>query len=260
MERCPRCSEAIESAWAYCPACGRSRILESLRVPAKTPDWQYKVLRSLIVVLAVWLMVTIGVAFLREAKAVRDARQLLESGNAPEAWSTLEPFLAEHPEHEQALFLCAKANLALGDLTRAVDCAKRAPDLSPDLAAMLKMDLGAAIAAKSLALGCDPEAFKTLFGLAEQVGAPDLREVGKGLHPMIEACSQSGQMEKLADVAAFLAGKNRAMDLVELGFVPLIEQADNYWVARQWEQLAVRLVPESMEAVKNALAHRNEGG
>ena len=100
MERCPRCSEAIESAWAYCPACGRSRILESLRAPVKTPDWQYKVLRSLIAVLAVWLAVTIGVAFLREAKAVRDARKLLESGKAQEAWSTLEPFLAEHPEHQ----------------------------------------------------------------------------------------------------------------------------------------------------------------
>jgi hypothetical protein len=260
MERCPRCSEAIESSWAYCPACGRSRILESLRVSAKIPDWHYKVLRSLILVLAVWLMVTIGVAFLREAKAVRDTRQLLESGEAQQAWNTLAPFLAEHPEHEQALFLCAKANVLLGDLARAGGCFKREQDVSPKLAATLKPDLGAAIAAKSLTLGCDPEAFKALFGLAEKVGAPDLRKVGKGLNGIVMDCHQTSQAEKLADIATFLAAKNRAMDLVELGYVPLIEQAENRWVARQWAQLAVSLVPEGEEAVNNALARREQGG
>ncbi|HWN44853.1 MAG TPA: hypothetical protein VNW71_21700 [Thermoanaerobaculia bacterium] len=260
MERCPRCSEAIESVWAYCPTCGRSRILESLRVPVKTPDWQYKVLRSLILVLGVWLVVTIGVAFLREAKAVRDARQLLATGKPQEAWNTLEPFLREHPEHEQALFLCTEANIVLGDLPKAGKCFKRERDVSPDLASMLKPQLGSAIAAKSLTLGCDPEAFKALVGLAEDVGAPDPRKVGKGLHGVIVDCDRTGQMEKLADIAAFLAGKNRAMELVELGFVPIIEQQDNHWTARQWAQQAVSLVPEGEEAVKDALARRNEGG
>lgn len=260
MERCPRCSEAIESVWAYCPTCGRSRILESLRVPVKTPDWQYKVLRSLILVLGVWLMVTIGVAFLREAKAVRDARQLLATGKPQEAWNSLAPFLEEHPKHEQALYLCTEANIALGDLSIAGECFKRERDVSTDLASMLKPQLGSAITAKSLTLGCDSDAFKALFILAEEVGAPDPREVGKGLPGIVVSCIQSAQIEKLVDIAAFLAGKNRAMELVELGFVPIIEQEDNYWSARRWAGQAVSLVPESEEAVQNALERRKEGG
>lgn len=257
MERCPRCSEAIESAWAYCPTCGRSRILESLRVPARTPDWQYKVLRSLILVLGVWLVVTIGVAFLREAKAVRDARQLLATGKTLEARNTLDSFLREHPEHEQALHLCTEANMALQDLRRAGECFKRERDVSPELAATLQPRLGREIAAKALGLGCDPEAFKTLFTLAEEVGAPDPREVGRGLPGLVASCVRTGQMEQLAEVAAFLAGKNRAMELVELGFVPLIEQEDNRWSAREWAQYALSLVPESEEAVSDALERRD---
>ena len=257
MERCPRCNEAIESAWAYCPTCGRSRILESLRVPARTPDWQYRLLRSLVLVLGVWLVVTIGVAFLREAKAVRAARQLLATGKPQEAWNTLAPFLTEHPEHEQALVLCADANIVLGDLPKAADCYRRVLSESPDLAATLKPQLGDAIAAKSLTLGCDPEEFKALFGLAEEIGAPDPGEVSKGLRNIVWSCAETSQMEKLANIAAFLAGKNRAMELVELGFVPILEEQDSYWSARHWAQEAVRLVPESQEAVNSVLERRN---
>ncbi|HET9228950.1 MAG TPA: hypothetical protein VFR31_19890, partial [Thermoanaerobaculia bacterium] len=153
---------------------------------------------------------------------------------------------------------CTEANIVLGDLLRAGECFKRERDVSPDLASMLKPQLGNAIAAKSLDLGCDPETFKALFGLAEAVGAPDPREVSKGLHSLIVNCSQD-EGEKLKDITAFLAGKNRGMELVELGFVPIIEQEENRWRAQQWAQYAVSLVPEGKEAVDNALARRNEG-
>ena len=94
--------------------------------------------------------------------------------------------------------------------------------------------------------------------MAEAVGAPDPREVSKGLHSLIVNCSQD-EGEKLKDITAFLAGKNRGMELVELGFVPIIEQEENRWRAQQWAQYAVSLVPEGKEAVDNALARRNEG-
>lgn len=260
MERCPRCSEAVEGSWAYCPTCGRSRILESLRRPAQTPDWQYKVLRGLILVMAFWLVVTFGVAFLREAKAVRDARQSLVNGDPQEAWNRVAPFLAEHPEHKQALLLCGKANVLLGDLAKAADCFKRARQVSPKLAAELKLELGSAIEQKVFTVGCDPEAFKALFGLAEEVGAPDLRAMGNGLGGVIVACNRGSQAEMLVELTTFLAGKNRAMDLVELGYVPLIEQEENRWAARHLAQQAASLVPEGEEAVQSALARRGEGG
>ena len=260
MERCPRCSEAIEAGWAYCPVCGRSRVLESLRAPAETPEWKYHLLRALVAVLTVWLVVTFGVAFLREAKTVREARQLLENGDPQGAWNRLEPFLNEHPEHKQALLLCTRANILLQQMEKAGECFKRERVVSPKLAETLKADLGQAIAAKSLTLGCDPEGFKTLFGLAEEVGAPDPREVSKGLVNVIMACSSASQTERLGDIAAFLAGKNRAMELVELGFVPIIEQQENSWTAHQWAQAAKELVPEGKKAVDDALGRRGEGG
>jgi hypothetical protein len=260
MERCPRCSEAIEAGWAYCPVCGRSRVLESLRAPVETPEWKYHLLRALVAILTVWLVVTVGVAFLREAKTVREARQLLENGNPQGAWNRLEPFLNEHPEHKQALLLCTRANILLNRLEKAGECFRRERMVSPKLAETLKADLGQAIAAKSLTLGCDPEGFKTLFGLAEEVGAPDPREVSKGLSNVITACSSSSQMGKLGDVAAFLAGKNRAMELVELGFVPIIETQENDWVARRLAQDAKALVPAGKEMVDGALVRRREGG
>lgn len=260
MERCPRCSETVEAGWAYCPVCGRARILESLRAPAEIPEWKYQVLRVLVVVLAAWLVVTFGVAFLREAKAVRDARQLLAAGDPQAAWNTLGPFLNEHPEHKQALLLCAQANVLLGNLAKAGECFLREQAASEKLAATLKPVLGTAIVEKAASLGCDPETFKNLFGLAETVGNPDPREVERGLSGVVMACNGSGESEKLGDIAAFLAGKNRALEMVEFGFVPLIKQEENYWSARRWAQQAVSLVPESKEAVDAALARRGEGG
>lgn len=260
MERCPRCSEAVEAGWAYCPTCGRSRILESLRTPSTTPEWQYKVLRALIAVMTVWLTVTLGVAFLREAKAVREARQLLEQGDPQGAWMRLAPFLTEHPEHEQALFLCAKANFLLPEgLAKAGECFKKVQAESPKLGATLKQDFGSAVAAKSLTLGCDPEGFNALSGLAEEVGAPDPREVSKGLSGVILSCNQASQTEGLSEIAAFLAARNRALEMVELGYVPLIEQAENSWQARALAQQAVTLVPESEETVDAALERRSGG-
>ena len=114
MERCPRCSKVVEANWAYCPVCYRPRILESLQAPVVQPVWQRQVLLGLIAVASLWLLVTVGVAFLREAKAVRISRVLLSEGKTQEAWGLLQPFLAEHPEHRQALFLSGKATIRLG--------------------------------------------------------------------------------------------------------------------------------------------------
>ena len=252
METCPRCSEAVEPGWAYCPQCGRSRILESLRSPSREPRWHREVLRGLVMGFSIWLVVTLGVAFLREAKAVRDARELLEEGDAQRAWQVLEPFLQSHPEHKQALFLCVRANVELANPVKAGECSSGIPKLAPELAATL----GPRVEQQAIAAGCDASAFQAWFELAGKLGEEKVKEVERTLIASVPGCPS---LEEPAKIVAFLASRDRAMDMINLVFVPLIEQQANSWTARQIAERAVQLVPESEEVVNQALERRNQG-
>lgn len=269
MEHCPRCSEVVEPGWAYCPLCGRSRILESLRSPSRVPQWHREVVQGLIKVFAIWFVVTFAVAFFREAKVVRDARQtlaeVLEDGfvQQPEtdmlqaSWQKLEPFLNSHANHEQALILCARLNVELSNPARAAECLNSAPEIAVEVSQSLGSRFGQRAAEKitektSDRPGCHSSAFQEWFELAAKLGEDKVKDVEQTLFTLIPACYGS---ENLPSLAAFLAGKNRAMDMVHLGFVPLIEQADT-WQARQIAEEAVRLVPEGKEAVDAALERR----
>src|SRR4051794_37254530 len=106
MLDCPRCFTLVDGGSAYCAVCGRPRIVEGLRAPVAQRPWMSFAWRGVIVLFSIWLLVTVGIASLREAKAVRDSRKLLEEKRNQEAWSLLDPFLKTHPEHLQALFLC----------------------------------------------------------------------------------------------------------------------------------------------------------
>ena len=77
MSNCPRCLALTTDDLAYCAVCKRPRIVESLRAPMIPPDWLQPLQKILLGVLSLWLVITLGVAAFREAKAVRDARQLL---------------------------------------------------------------------------------------------------------------------------------------------------------------------------------------
>jgi hypothetical protein len=252
METCPRCYEAVEPGWAYCPHCGRSRILESLRSPSREPQWHREILRGLIMGFSIWLVVTLGVAVLREAKAVRDAREFLEEGNPQRAWVVLEPFLQGHPEHEQALFLCVRANVELANPVKAGECLSGIPKLAPELA----KTLGPRIEQQAAAAGCNASAFQAWFELAEKLGEEKVKEVERTLIMSVPNCSS---LEEPAKIVAFLASRNRAMDMINLVFVPMIEQQANHWTARQIAQQAVQLVPESEEVVNQALERRSQG-
>ncbi len=59
MPSCPRCDTLIDAGWAFCGACGKPRITESLRIPVVQPDWQKRVLQVLIGVVAFWLLITL---------------------------------------------------------------------------------------------------------------------------------------------------------------------------------------------------------
>ncbi len=252
METCPRCSEAVESGWAYCPHCGRSRILESLRSPSREPRWHREVLRGLIMGCSIWLVVTMAVAVLREAKAVRDARELLEEGEAQRAWEVLDPFLQQHPEHKQALFLCVRANVELGNPSKAGECLSGIPKMAHEVTEIL----GPRLEQQAAAAGCDAAAFQAWFELAEKLGEEKVKEVERTLVTSVPNCST---LEEPVKIVAFLASRDRAMDMINLVFVPMIEQQPNRWTAQQIAQRAMQLVPQSEEVVNQALERRSQG-
>lgn len=202
--------------------------------------------------LSIWLVVTLGVAVLREAKAVRDAREFLEEGNPQRAWEVLDPFLQQHPEHKQALFFCVRANVELANPVKAGECLNGIPKMVPEVTEILgpRLEQQAAVA------GCDASAFQAWFELAEKLGEEKAKEVERSLTTSIPSCSSAAEPAK---IVAFLASRDRAMDMINLVFIPMIEQQANRWTAQRIAEQAVQLVPQSEEVVNQALERRNHG-
>jgi hypothetical protein len=222
------------------------------------PDWQKRGLQVLIVVAAFWLLVTVGVAFLREAKAVRDSRKLLAQENAQAvqtAWSLLGPFLVDHPRHRQALFLCGKATVRLELRTEAKQCLDTLGERSPELAEELGKDYRQILTAQTRAQGCDASSFAQRLAWAEELGAPYAASVVEGLDGVIEACKTNNDYS-ISQFVAVLAQRDQAVKMAEKGYVPVIGKAlaqARYWDAYSLAQQAVRLVPNGEPAIKQVL-------
>jgi tetratricopeptide (TPR) repeat protein len=255
MPNCPRCYAFSDSGSAYCATCGRPRIVESLQVPVAQPSWQRRGLQVSIVVAAVWLLVTIGVAFLREAKAVRVSRELLAAGKAQEAWSLLGPFLADHPQHIQALFLGGQATLRLGLKDEAKNCFTEVRKRSPELADELGKDFRNVLTAQTRTQACgDASNFDQLLAWAEGLGDPYTTSVYEGLDGIVESC-QSTYGGPSQFIAA-LAKREQAVKMAEKGYAPVIGRAlaqARYGDAYRLSQQAVSLVPNGEKAVKEVL-------
>ena len=256
MPNCPRCRAFVDGRSAYCAACGRSRITESLRVPVVQPNWQRKGLQALIVVASLWLLVTVGVAFLREAKAVRVARTLLASEKPQEAWALLSPFLMDHPQHRQALFLCGKATIRLGLRNEAKLCLTALGERSPELAEELGKDYRQILTAQTRAQKVcqDASSFAQILAWAEELGPSYVASVFEGLDSIAQTCH--AEHDGAALFIAVLAQRNLAGKMVEKGYVPAISSAlaqARYYDAYDLAQEAVALVPEGEMAIKKVM-------
>ncbi len=256
MERCPRCSSFVDTGRAYCQTCNRSRILESLRAPWSRPAWQDQAWRGATVVVSLWLVVTVAVAFLREAKAVRDSRQHLAAAQPELAWARLEPFLKDHPRHRQALLLCGKATVRLDRRTEAKDCLDRLDKRSPELAQELRKDYAEVLPEVTRKLVCQAAAFQERLAWAGTLGAGFDSHVIAGLDGVVATCRATQASSEIAKIAESLAEQGRAVALVERGYVPAIQQAmrkRQYDEAKVLARQAGSLVPAGAAAVDAAL-------
>jgi hypothetical protein len=262
MERCPRCSTVVEAGWGYCPVCGRTRVLESLQVPITPTEGQHQAFRASVVLLSLWLVVTLAVAVFREFKAVRDGERLYAEGQVEESWGAVGPFVETHREHAKALFLCGKTTIRLGLHQNARQCLDWLAGASPELKEELTKDYTQVLAGQARGLGCNPDGVQALLTGAEMLGGGDFVDsVTAGLDTVVETCRASEQQWVLSRIAEILVARQRGMDMINRGYVPVIRKAvaegrrsDARWLAYQ----ARIEIPDGTEAVKAALISTDE--
>lgn len=205
MASCPRCLELIDGEPGYCGVCGRPRIVESLRLEKGTPLWLRTAWKSLIWLTLFWFLITVGVAFIREARAVRLSRQLLAENKAQEAWELLSPFLPDHPHHLQGLFLCGKATVRLGLKSEAKQCLTGVSGISEGFAKELTDDYQKVLAEKGRTGGCDVQNFAQLLGWKQELGAPFETSLVAALERVVEDCRAGRRYYDLQNIRGMLA-------------------------------------------------------
>jgi hypothetical protein len=230
--------------------------LESLQAPEESPGWHDWAWRAVVAVTSLWLLITVGVAFLREAKAVRVARVHLEEGHPHEAWALLGPFLADHPRHRQGLLLCGRATLRLDRRAEAKHCFETLRERSPELSEDLGADFRQVLSEQARALGCNVPGFGELLSWAADLGEPFAASVVAGASGVVEGCLTARSEEALWRLAGVLAERGGPAAMIESGFVPAIHRAMKQSRFRDAETMAyqaTRMVPEQAATVEAAL-------
>jgi hypothetical protein len=256
MSNCPRCLALTNDDFAYCAVCNRPRIVESLRAPMTPPNWLQPLQKALLGVLSLWLVITLGVAALREAKAVRDARQLLASGRPQDAWALLGPFLQDNPEHKQGLLVGGQAAIRLDLVADAKKCLGTLTGLSPELGKQLGNDYRQVLTGKARAISCDASSFSKLLETSQALGDSFPASVTAGLDGFVEACRKSRNDWTPVQVSSQLAQQGQEIDLIGKGYVPAMGRAlgqGRYNDAKILAQYAVRVTPARAGEIKAVL-------
>lgn len=256
MSNCPRCFALTNDDFAYCAVCNRPRIVESLRAPMAPPDWLQPLQKILLGVLSLWLVITLGVATFREAKAVRDARQFLAAGHPQEAWSLLGPFLQEHPRHEQGLLLGGEAAIRVNQIPEAKQSLQTLTEVSPELGKQLGNDYRAVVTQRAREAGCNSASFLQVLGWSQDLGDSFRESVADGLNGVVEACRKTGNDWVPVQISSQLAQQGQEIDIVGKGYIPAITRAlqqARYNDAKILAQRAVQAAPARKGDVKKVL-------
>jgi len=248
MSTCPQCAHGIPSEAPYCSNCGRPRMIESLLAPRERPAWQAGFWNTVAVVGIGLFLITSSVAFLREAKAVRVARQALDSDRPELAKEILTAFLARHRDHEEALVLASLAGARTDDLeeaaTRRVALEKLAPERLDDLDPKIEQAIEAAIFKR----GCNTH---NLFGYYDSAGA-----LGEDFHPIVlssfqetaRRCLTSKHEDQGRALIAGLLERGVGDSLIEETYFAPLREALSAGRYEQAERLGRGVAPFSAEA------------
>lgn len=259
MQSCSHCDGVNPADAPYCVTCGQPRMIESLLTARPRPEWQTRLWNGVAIVGVAIFLVTSSVAFLREAKAVRVARQALDMTD-PQldrmAWLILEPFLQADPDHEEATFLAAIASGRVGEIKKSAEFRDRLTDLPPERQGNLDQEIERAIELAVIQPGCQVAPIFTYYDRAAVLGPDFHSHLVAQVQRAARRCQVSDRPTEAYLLLAGLVARGESESLIEQTYVePLREAiaAARYDEAESLAQGARRFSPAMEQRMDQAL-------
>jgi hypothetical protein len=201
-------------------------MLESLLAPRPRPAWQVTFWNAVAIAGVLFFLASSSVAFLREAKAVRVARQALETNQDSRAGQILTQFLGEHPKHREALFLGSQAAVRQGDLERGAELRSRLQKLDPDRLAELDPAIGGVLDAAIVQKNCYASAVLGYYDQAEVLGDAFKTRLLTDVQQAVRRCQAAkGGQDAAYDMMVGMVKRGAGGSLVEETYLSPLRQA-----------------------------------
>lgn len=120
MLQCKLCLGLVESMEPYCRQCGHARISDSLLERRQRQLWSDRILAGFLATVLLGFVVTLAVAFLREAQALRWSRTALLEGRNQDAYRWVQPFAQANPASSEGRYLAGLAAFRTDNLGAAM--------------------------------------------------------------------------------------------------------------------------------------------
>lgn len=259
MESCSYCDGVNTADAPYCVTCGQPRMTESLLTLRPRPEWQTRLWNSVAIVGIGIFVVISSVAFLREAKAVRVARQALDMTDPAldrTAWSILDPFVEDHPEHEEAIFLAAIASGRVGEIEKSADLRSRLTELSEERQGRLDGEIERAIELSFIQSGCQVEPVFNYYDRATVLGPAFHSALVTQVQRAARRCQVSDRPTEAYLLLAGLVARGESESLIEQTYVEPLREAiavGRYDQAESLARGASRFSPAMEQNVDQAL-------
>lgn len=193
MYECDRCGGRGTDESAYCQFCGYSRVVEWLRALQERPEWLPTLRVALGALILAWFLVTVGVAFLREAKALRRGREALEAGKPETALEWLAPFVAKHPQSDEGLVLAATAAVRLRRVEEARQYHEALKSVSGERSGEVERIFREAIVAALAQIDCSSEEYQRFYEQYLPLGDEFVDDLRNGAGKVIRRCFAAGE-------------------------------------------------------------------
>lgn len=262
MQACKRCHRATADHGPFCTTCDHERIPESLLAPRELPTWSGRVAEVAVVVVGLWLLVTFGIAFLREAQALRWARTSLAMGDAERAYKLISPFLESHPSHVEALLLAGSAAIKTPRHQQAASLYSRLASLEGKGARarleQLRKLHDEEIPRLASELPCGQTAFAQLFETFEGLGQDYLPTLLNAGARLTTQCALDSYRQRANEPAFWLIHtKELDPELVVttlfLGPMAPALEGHQFLLARRLAEIGSSLWPEGTEQIESRL-------
>lgn len=257
---CAHCGHSIPADAPHCGNCGQSRILDSLLTPRPRPSWQVHLWNGLTIAALLLFGVSASVAFLREAKVVRVARDALLAGEptlTQWAGEILSPFLERRPDHEEARYLAAVAAARMEEVEKVVEHRDHLAGLAPDRLAELDAEIGVAIDASITSRGCGAAELLGYYDATGILGDEFQPRILTNLQSAVRRCQRTRNELAAYALLVGLIERGASDQLVEQTYLHPLQQAvaaGRYDEAWSLAQGASRISVETRAAVDERLA------